>query len=41
MKFKIPLINSEELEIEINPSEKVVFLGANGSGKSKLGELER
>jgi len=39
MKFKIPLINSEELEIEINPSEKVVFLGANGSGKSRLGEF--
>ena len=39
MKFKIPLINSAELEIEINPSEKVVFLGANGSGKSRLGEF--
>jgi energy-coupling factor transporter ATP-binding protein EcfA2 len=39
MKFKIPLINSEELEIEINPTEKVVFLGANGSGKSRLGEF--
>lgn len=39
MKFKIPLISSDELEIEINPSEKVVFLGANGSGKSRLGEF--
>lgn len=39
MKFKIPLINSDKLEIEINPSEKVVFLGANGSGKSRLGEF--
>lgn len=39
MKFKIPLISSEELEIEINPTEKVVFLGANGSGKSRLGEF--
>lgn len=39
MKFKIPLISPDELEIEINPSEKVVFLGANGSGKSRLGEF--
>lgn len=39
MKFKIPLISSDELEIEINPSEKIVFLGANGSGKSRLGEF--
>jgi energy-coupling factor transporter ATP-binding protein EcfA2 len=39
MKFKIPLISSDELEIEINPAEKVVFLGANGSGKSRLGEF--
>lgn len=39
MKFKIPLINSMEIDIEINQSEKVVFLGANGSGKSRLGEF--
>ena len=39
MKFNIPLLSSNELQIEINPTEKIVFLGANGSGKSRLGEF--
>lgn len=39
MKFTIPDINNSSLEIEIELSQKIVFLGANGTGKSTLGKF--
>ena len=42
MKFQINTIKSESgaigaIDIEIRPGEKIVFIGANGTGKSRLG----
>ena len=37
MKFTVKSINSQNIEIEIQKGEKIVFLGANGTGKSRLG----
>ncbi len=37
MKFTVQSINSSNIEIEIHKGEKIVFLGANGTGKSRLG----
>jgi ABC-type uncharacterized transport system ATPase subunit len=39
MKFTIQQPSDLSLEIEIIPSEKIVFLGANGTGKSKMGRF--
>ncbi|WP_395046435.1 hypothetical protein, partial [Flavobacterium sp.] len=39
MKFTIPDINNSSLEIKIELSQKIVFLGANGTGKSTLGKF--
>lgn len=39
MKFTIQQPSDSFLEIEIIPSEKIVFLGANGTGKSKMGRF--
>ncbi|MDI9312976.1 MAG: AAA family ATPase [Limnohabitans sp.] len=39
MKFTIQKPSDSFLEIEIILSEKIVFLGANGTGKSKLGKF--
>ena len=39
MKFQIPTPNNTTKTIEVGKSEKLVFLGANGTGKSKLGSF--
>lgn len=39
MKFTISSPNNSNIIIEVEKSEKIVFLGANGTGKSKLGQF--
>ena len=39
MKFTIPSPNNSTNIIEVEKSDKLIFLGANGTGKSKLGRF--
>ena len=39
MKFEVPLLENKQLLVEIKRGTNLVFIGANGTGKSRLGRF--
>jgi predicted ATPase len=37
MRFEIPQVDESNYELSIDTREVLVFIGANGSGKTRLG----